>query len=409
MVCRGNLRVTAVPSLNHEYPMLVSLILQACVADMEPASQVEVTIVEQRTVVPSGGLPVDLPLMDANNNLDVVAFEGRIFLAFRTAPTHFASADTLLHVISSADELAWRHEGTFHLGTDIREPGLVVHEGALHLFFAELGSDPIQFEPNGTWRAEYFGVGEWSEPEKLPYDDLIVWRLKPRAGRIELTGYSGGENIYAPNGEPLSVHWWASDDLEEWRPAVDMADPVWLGGSSETDLVVRADGSVVAVMRNEAGDDDGFGSKVCTAPAASPGEWTCAHDPRKFDSPLVFEHANRVWLVGRRNLSEDGAYDVGGASDDLAQQSLLNQAAYWNTPKRCALWEVLPGQRSVDFVLDLPTRGDTCFPEVLLDDQDVVLYNYTSAPDGPDVPWIEGQLSPTQIDRVRLSFQDAQP
>jgi len=388
--------------------MYLFLALHACIADVETTTELQVSIIERHTVVPSAGLPDDLPLMDANNNLDVVVFEGRVFLAFRTAPTHFASPDTLLHVVSSADEITWRHEGTFELGTDIREPGLVVHNGALHLFFAELGSDPIQFEPNGTWRTEYMGVGEWTEAEKLPYDDLIVWRLKPRGGRIELTGYSGGENIYAPNGEPLSVHWWASDDLFEWFPAVDDGDPVWVGGSSETDLVVREDGSVVAVMRNEAGDQDGFGSKVCTAPPSAPADWTCTHDPRKFDSPLLFEHSDRVWLVGRRNLSEDGAYDLENSTVELAQQSLLNQAAYWNTQKRCALWEVLPEERSVVFVLDLPTRGDTCFPEVLPHPQGVVLYNYTSDPDGLDVTWVEGQLAPTQIDRLIVEFRQAE-
>ena len=387
--------------------MLLSLALQACMSDIEPTVHLDVSILEQRTVVPSDGLPSDLPLMDANNNLDVIVFQDRVFLAFRTAPTHFASSETLLHIVSSTDEITWRHEGTFDLGTDIREPGLVVHEETLHLFFAELGSDPIQFEPNGTWRTEYLDVGQWSDPEKLPYDDLIVWRLKPRAGRVELTGYSGGENIYAPNGEPLSVHWWASEDLDEWFPAVDGGDPVWVGGSSETDLVVREDGSVVAVMRNEAGDEDGFGSKICTALPTAPADWTCAHDPRKFDSPLLFEHSNRVWLVGRRNLSEDGAYDLETSSVDLAQQSLLNQAAYWNTPKRCALWEVLPEQRSVTWVLDLPTRGDTCFPEVLPHPQGVVLYNYTSDPSGPDVTWVEGQLAPTQIERLVVSFRES--
>lgn len=55
-------------------------------------------------VVPGQGLPPDLPVQEANNNLDVVAHEGRVYLAFRTAPSHFASPDAAIHVVSSTDE-----------------------------------------------------------------------------------------------------------------------------------------------------------------------------------------------------------------------------------------------------------------------------------------------------------------
>ena len=53
-----------------------------------------------------------LPLVPqpANSNLDVISFDGAVFLAFRTAPTHFASADTELHVLRSVDEETWTHE-----------------------------------------------------------------------------------------------------------------------------------------------------------------------------------------------------------------------------------------------------------------------------------------------------------
>ena len=42
-------------------------------------------------VVPSDGLPVTP--QDANNNLSVTDFDGRTFLAWRTAPDHFASTE----------------------------------------------------------------------------------------------------------------------------------------------------------------------------------------------------------------------------------------------------------------------------------------------------------------------------
>jgi hypothetical protein len=61
----------------------------------------------------------------------------------------------------------------------------------------------------------------------------------------------------------------------------------------------------------------------------------------------------------------------------------------------------------VTFVLDLPSRGDTCFASVLPRGDDAyVLYNYTSPLDAPegaaDPSWLQGQLAETRIYRQRL-------
>ena len=67
-----------------------------------------VTVVETRQVIPGPGLPGETPPGNSNNNLDVVRHEGRVYLAWRTAPDHFASAATRIFVVSSADERSWR-------------------------------------------------------------------------------------------------------------------------------------------------------------------------------------------------------------------------------------------------------------------------------------------------------------
>ncbi len=358
-----------------------------------------------RQVVPGPGLPAGVEVQAANNNLDIAWHEGRLFLAFRTSRNHFANDAVRLHVISTDGEEDWRHEGTFFLETDLREPQLLSWQGELHLWFAVLGTNPLDFEPQGARRARWLGPGRFTDPEPAFDDTFIPWRIKTFGERVYVTGYTGGENVYEPDGEPISVHWLASDDALTWGPAFG-ADPVVLrGGGSETDLVIREDGSVVAVVRNEAGDETGFGSKVCTAPASAPMDWTCAHDPRKYDSPLVFERGGRVWLVARRNLTPDGHFDLG--RDDLDQEGkyLNYQFAYWNEPKRCSLWEVHPDTRTVSWVLDLASRGDTCFPEAVdLPDGNLLLYNYSSPVDGADVVWQAGQVGPTNIYRQVLNF-----
>lgn len=392
-------------------PRVVGLGLLIGVAACDDVEDVPVeaaaTVVDARAVVPGDGLPGSVDPLPANNNLDVVEHDGRVFLAFRTAPNHFASAQARMEVVSSEDEVTWRREGTFSLGTDLREPQLVSTADGLHLYFAQLGTNPVDFEPGGSWRATYEGPGAWSEPERVLPDGMIPWRIKRLDGRWSLFGYVGGENVYELDGDPITIHWLAGDDGLTWDAAIPGQEIVLTGGGSETDAVLLDDGSLVAVVRNEAGDEDGYGSKVCTAPADDLGTWTCDADPRKYDSPLMFRAVDRVWLVARRNVTEDGHYDLGRDDLDARDRYFTYQGAYWNTPKRCAVWTVDPATRTVTWVADLPSRGDTCFPEALEPTPDgrVVLYNYTSPPDGPDLSWIEGQTGPTEIWRVEVQLQ----
>lgn len=355
-------------------------------------------------VVPSPGLPMDVEVQNANNNLDVVRHDGRVFLAFRTAPYHFADAGTELIVVSSEDQRQWRFEGRFTRGKDLREMRLLSFEGRLLMYFAVLGTNPIDFEPEGMMVTEYMGPGTWTEPEWFYGEGFIPWRVRAIDGVPYMTAYVGGENIYDIDGDPLEVHWLTSEDGLSWGPVLPQQPVVLEGGSSETDFVLMDDGAVVAVSRNEAGDELGWGSKVCRAEADALGDWECVGDPRKYDSPLLFRHGDGVWLIGRRNVSETGHYDL-GEGETPAQRTSRNLLNYSNRPKRCSLWRVDPEALTVSFVLDLPSKGDTCFASVVPEgDNAYTVYNYTSPLDGRDVPWLVGQSGHTLIYRVRLTF-----
>lgn len=377
------------------------ILLAGCTEPGDPAPPA--TVEAFTALVPGTAMPPEVTLQDAINNLDVVVHEGRTFLAFRTAPTHFASPDVVMYVVSSDDEQTWRYEGEIALGTDVREPQLVSWDGELWLWYAVLGLDPADFEPQGTFRTRRLGPGSWTEPVAFELEGFIPWRIQEVDGRLHLTGYDGGENIYDADGEPIRVHWLASDDGETWTAAVPGQPIVLEGGASETDFAMLDDGSLVAVSRNEAGDPvNGFGSLVCRAPAEDLGAWSCRADPRKYDSPLVFRRDGRVWLVARRNVTETGAFDLGMDELSMQERFLTYSVAYWDEPKRCALWEVDPVRIEVRWVLDLPSKGDTCFPEAVEGDGAVVVYNYSSDPDGPDWTWLEGQTRPTGLYRMEL-------
>jgi hypothetical protein len=134
-------------------------------------------------------------IQDANNNLDVVDHEGRVFLGFRSAPTHFASTEAALHIVSSEDQQTWTYEASFSLETDLREPRFLSIGGRLFFYFAVLGTNMADFEPQGTMVSEYLGEGNWTEATDIFEPGFIPWRARVINGVGYLLGYVGGENI----------------------------------------------------------------------------------------------------------------------------------------------------------------------------------------------------------------------
>lgn len=363
---------------------------------------------ELRRVVPGPGLPAGLQVQRANNNLDVVSHEGRLFLAFRSAVFHFASPRTWLHVLSSGDGgTTWTHETTVHMGRDMREPRLLSWDGRLFLYFFEAGRNPFGFKPGRCFAAERQGQGLWSEPVPITAPGYVIWRTKVVGGVPYMMRYRGGEAIYSASTQPLEVEWLTTADGYEWTP-VDPEHPwVYRGGASETDFELTGSGDLVAVLRNEAGDAGGWGSLVCRGRAGDLAARECRPDPRKFDSPFTFGQDGRVFLIARRQVAFGGRFDLGWRMLPRMLQGLVYQLAYWFTPKRTALWEIDAESLSVRWVLDLPSRGDTAFAAgVRLDAHRWLVFNYSSDVDGPDTSWLRGQLGRTHIYSQVLTFPD---
>ena len=368
------------------------------------ASGIEVTLGELTTVVPSSNLPSEVVPQVSNNNLDVVEHgDGRLYFAFRTGPSHFASDAVQMHLVSSSDDGSnWELESTIDMDTDLREPRFLSMDDKLVFHFAVLGTNPIDFEPQGTMRMVKDDSG-WSEPEWIFEDGFIPWRTRLINGQPNMIGYTGGADIYDQAGTDLpqlDVRWLQGSDGLNWT-----GPTVWTGGGSEADFTFT-DNSLVAVIRNEAGDEDGFGSKVCRADLDTPTEWECIHDCRKFDSPLMFNYGGYAWLIARKNVTDTGCFDLGLDPTEFAHRERFVRYSgdYWQTPKRCTLWYVNEETLAVDEVLDLPSAGDTCFPSILGENGDFEVWNYTTNPDEPDTPWLEGQQGPTQITRQALLF-----
>jgi hypothetical protein len=351
-------------------------------------------------------LPPEVVCGASNNNLDAVRHtDGYVYLAFRTAPHHFASPDVAIYVVRSRDETRWELEARFHLGTDLREPRLLSLGDRLFLYVSKLGRDAFAFEPQGMSVAERDRGGKWSELEPLGPPGVMGWRVRRLGDVPVMLVYSGGETIYNLERPDLKVELWKTADGRTWQPYDPQHPVVYEGGGSEADCVLGDDGTLYGVIRNEAGDATGWGSKVCRAESGAPARWTCRSDRRKFDSPFMFWHDGEAYLVARRNLFGNGDYDRGRGPGWMLR-TVWNQVNYSLSRKRTALWRYVKEEDRFAWILDLPSRGDCCFPAVLpgATANEQVVYDYSCALDGPDPVWLSGQRGNTYIHRHVLRF-----
>ena len=371
---------------------------------MTPPPTVHVT--PAQPLVPGPGLPDGLYVGEANNNLDLVRHDGVLVMAWRTAPTHFASADAVIHVVRGRPG-AWEHELTVEVGRDVREPRLVSWEGRLLLYWFTAGTAALRFQPDRIWVVERTGPGRWDGLECLSPPDHVVWRVRPVGDRLLMSLYRHAASLFTAHPRPLSVELWSSSDGLSWAPADPLRPEVHHGGA-EADFVERHDGSLAVVVRKE-GPAGGWGSDIGWAPAGSPTDWRLRSDPRKLDSPFLFCDGDRTFLVCRRQVAFGGRYDLGWRHGSDVARTKAYQAAYSVTPKRTSLYEVHPEAGALTWLADLPSAGDTAFGAgVALGNGRWLLANYTSRVDRGWWPWAFAQTRPTRMYTLEVDLPAGQ-
>jgi hypothetical protein len=404
-------------------PLLFGLLLGACSptaaapvvspsddpADWEVDSTLEYTphFTEPQWVIPAHNLPPEARAQPSNNNVDIALFEGRLYLGWRTGPTHFASPDVKLHLVSS-DDLghSWKYETSIALGSDCREPSFVALGGTLRFQFFQAGTEMFSFEPKAQWRMSRGADGGWSSLEQWGEPAEVSWNYKVRGGVAWRTSYRGTHYEFGkvPN---IEARFTRSDDGRSWAP-VKGDGVVYRGGVSEMAFEFDEDGSLWAVTRNEDGDATGFGSHVCTALKDDLGQWTCSPKsfPERYDSPKLLRHGKDIYLLGRRDIG--GPFDQMKTQLSFGDQQLQYAASYWGRPKRTALYKINKQAKSIEWLQDLPSCGDTSFPAIArLDAHRFLIANYTSPLDDLDIGWLQGQTSTkgTRIYLTTLQFE----
>jgi hypothetical protein len=357
---------------------------------------------DPKLVVPGPAAVDGVTVLNANNNLDVCEHGARRYLAWRTAPNHFASSQARLNVVSSADGgETWSFETTVYLERDVREPRFLSWNGRLFLYFFTLGTTWYRFEPDRVHMIELTAHG-WSAPQPISDQGVVEWRPRLLGGLPVMSVYLGADTTYSTHPEPTRVELWTTDDGRDWR-ALEAEQPVAHVGGTETDIVEAPAGGWVAVTRMEG--PHGWGSDLCRADTAGARDWQTRRYANKLDSPLMFRAGDDVLLLARRQVAFGGRYDLGWKWPAPPARTRLYQLIYWATPKRTALWRVDPESLELTWLMDLPGRGDCCFPAIVQTGEDrFTVYDYSSPLNRPNRPWFFGQRGRTVIYETQLQI-----
>ncbi len=349
-----------------------------------------------RQLVPSPALPKEMRhIQHSNNNIDACAFAGKFYVAFRTAPTHFASKRTRLYVMSTRDFQTWEKETELHVGYDMREPRFLVKGSRLLFYFFEGGKRKFRFEPRHIWCLETVGNGNWTPKQNINLDGYVPWRFKMRGDTIYLSAYYG-VNLYK-NKHNADLRLFRSLDGLEFEP-ISKAPQVSTKGAEEGEIEFDAAGNLWATVRLE-----GSGAYVAYAPADSLHRWQTSFDRRKFDSALMFRRGEDFYVIARRHL-RDGGYATAVEVPNKRQRR-RNLLRYSFARKRTALYRLDKEKRVLVHLFDFPSHGDTAFPALApIDERRYFLLNYSNKIGRGDKKWLWGQLGRTYIYATILEF-----
>lgn len=343
----------------------------------------------------SGKLPPQCKIQHSNNNLDIVKYQGRYYLAFRTAPSHFASKKAVMYVVSSADLETWQYETEFALQRDVREPRFAVYRDTLNLYFFTGGTKPMRFEPNEVLLTRKAGNGSWSEQQSVNLDGFVPWRLRIRADTLYLSAYYGRGLYKGSHHSNLRLFY--STNGTGWHtlstePQIDILN------AEEGEFIFDKKGDMYATVRLE-----GTGALVCKAPARNLSNWQQRRTKAKYDSALLFEHNDDIYLISRRNV--DGDMDKVKNRKNDKQGRVHNLIRYSITRKVTALYKFDKDNLTVTPVIDFPSTGDNAYAGIAQVDANIyVVMNYSSDIAKRKKNWIRGQLGKTYIYWTKLRF-----
>ncbi len=331
-------------------------------------------------------MPAEVILQNSCNNLDIIKFKDRYYNAFRTAPTHFASKKTRMYIISSADFKKWDFEYEINTESDLREPRFAIWHDSLYFYCFKGGTKRFKFEPKELFVMATIGNNHWTSPASTGMDGYVPWRLRIKGGKLLLSAYYG-KNLYN-NKHQSELRLFSSADGRHFKP-ISKEPQINVKTAEEGEFIFDSIGTLYSVVRLE-----GYGALICKASKDSIDKWHHVKSKYKYDSSLLFEHKNDIYLISRRNL--DGPCDR--SKEGKKPHRVYNLVRYSLTKKRTSLFKLNKNDLSLTHILDFPSTGDCSFPGIQkLNDTDYLVMNYSSDISKKERIWLRGQEGKTYL------------
>jgi hypothetical protein len=342
-------------------------------------------------IIPSDNLPKEVVPQNSNNNLDVYRWNGRYYVAFRTAPSHFASSKTTMYIISTTDFDNWKFEMEIALGTDVREPRFYASKQRLFFMFFKGGKKRFKFEPQGVFQTNFDGQ-KWAALTEIKTIPLgyVPWRIKQYKDKYYLSSYEG-INEYKFK-EACALRLFVSDNGQDWSAISDAPQLDHPRAIAEMAFDVDDRGDLWGIARLEFD-----GAYMMHAKAGQWNQMEYWYSEYKFDSPFIFKHLGDFYMISRRNLS--------GKFARKPQRYKHNLVDYSFRKKTTALFKLDTCNHTLLHLQDFGTTGDCAFPSVQkISENEYLVFDYSCAIDKRPKNWISGQLGKTNIYWTKITF-----
>jgi hypothetical protein len=318
-----------------------------------------------------------------NENTDMIAWHGALWLVHRTALSQTLGPDSALHVYQSTDDGASFQE-TARIEApsdrDIRDPCFYVVGDKLFIK-ALTRLRPPPDESNRDTGVDTVAVGmsspdgvTWTPQQPIGPHGWSFWRVKQNAGVYYTAAYQDGDQ---------SVVLYTSTDGLTWT-----AGPLVYGITAdtplETELQFMPNGKLLALVRTDGTDDELLGdqgrlrTQICWSdPPYTKFDCPAWFDGQRLDGPVSFMWKGRLFVVARKHLQGTGR-------------------------KRTSLFEITGdfdhgGWLSIGEWGELPSAGDTSYAGVVMTDDTHALVSWYAGDLQQDQAWVLAMFNLTSI------------
>jgi hypothetical protein len=240
---------------------------------------------------------------------DLVRFQGKFYLTFRSCPGgHMVDPTASIIILASDDAQEWREVHRFHVELrDTRDPHFLIFRDKLFVYTGTWYSGETPPPPKERDLNKHLGYAAWSEDGATWHSPILlegtfghyIWRAAAVGDKAYLCGRRKIDFEVVPRGEGKRVEsiMLESDDGLIWRKRAVFQE---IAGD-ETAFLFEPDGSLLAVGRRG-------GTPAQLLRSRPPYvEWERKDLDRYVGGPLVTKWGERYVVGGRKTTKESGS------------------------------------------------------------------------------------------------------